>query len=159
MANEVKVKPGTSTSWKNSGGDAVLTLTSLASAAGRIGAQHDFGATFGRKARWRLKTKFAVAPTEGQLIEVYLATSNNTLRDGVVGSADAALSAAAQRFQCQFLGTVYCRNTTNSQEASGVFEMVSRYVSPVIYNAAGQAFSGTASDHEFVIEQYVDEVQ
>lgn len=158
MANEILLKPNTAISLTSVSTPA-FTLTSLATVSGRISAQVDFGSTFERVWRWRLKTKFAVAPVEGALLEIYLATSDNTIRDGGLGSADAALSPVAARFQCQLIGAMYCQATTDAQYSSGNFLMSSRYASVIVYNATTQALSATAGDHEFILVPYADEVQ
>lgn len=158
MANEILLKPKTVLSWTTLTSPA-LTLTSLAVGAGRCGGQQDLGSTRPRKMRWRLKTMFASAPTEGRMLEIYLATSEGTNVDAGLGTSDAALSAAAQRFQCQFIGFAYCRAITGSQVMSGECEVTARYVSPVIYNGADQALHGTAGNHEFILEPFADEIQ
>lgn len=159
MANEILSKKGTALSFTSATTPA-LTLTSLAAGAGRVGAQKDYGAdVFPRWWRWRLKTEFAVAPTEGKVIEIYLATSNGTVIDGAAGTTDAALANALDRHQMQFIGVMYCRATTNTQYASGVFELLTRYFSPVVFNGGDQALSATAGDHELILEPYADEVQ
>lgn len=159
MANEILSKLGTALSFTSATTPA-LTLTSLAAGAGQVGAQKDYGAAvFPRRWRWRLKTKFASAPTEGTLLEVYLATSDGTIVDGAAGTSDAALANALDRHQMQFIGVMYARAVTGAQYASGIFELLSRYFSPVVFNAADQALSGTAGDHELILEPYAEEVQ
>ena len=44
MANKIYVTPEAAITWRNAGGDNVLTLTSLAAGAGRQGALDDFHA-------------------------------------------------------------------------------------------------------------------
>lgn len=159
MANEILSKKKTALSFTNATTPA-LTLASLGAGAGRVGATKDLGADiFPRWWRWRLKTEFAVAPTEGKVIEIYLATSDGTIRDGGAGATDAALANVLDRHQMQFIGVMYCRSTTSTQYASGIFEMLTRHFSPVVFNGGDQALSSTAGDHELILEPYADEVQ
>ena len=162
MANEILIKEKTTLTFDTTTTPA-LTLTSLGSAAGRVSAIKDLGAaTYPRRYVWRLKTKFASAPAEGRVIEVYIAYSNDasgTIQDGAVGTANAALSSVNQRFMCQLVGHAYCRNVTTALYTSGVFEIRGRYISVVVYNDTDQALSGTAGDHKIELMPIAEEVQ
>jgi hypothetical protein len=160
MANEILQKQGTSLTWKTSGGTYTYTLTSLANAASRKGPVHDFGATFPVRARWQLKTDFNAAPTAGALMYIYWVSSmDGSVFDAQLTSGDAAGPALAQAAHLTMIGSFVCENTTTSQIQSGTFEIPARYGFPVIYNASGQALSGTAGDHEFKITPLIDELQ
>ena len=142
----------------SAGSAATITLASLANAAGRVSDQIDLGAAHAAQVRVRYKVKFASAPTAGLRVELYMATSDNTLRDGTVGAVDAALT-AARRFQLTAIGHHYCTNDANQQESSFVVPVGSRYISIAVYNASGQAFTGTAGDHAVSVEQITDQIQ
>jgi hypothetical protein len=165
MANEILVKEKTVITYDSTTTPA-LTLTSLSSGAGRVGAIKDLGAAiYPRRYVWRLKTQFDSAPIEGRTVEVYLAYSNTaasgvtTIQDGFVGFTDMALPSANQRYHCQLIGHAYCRNITGPQHSSGIFEIRSRYFSPVIYNDTDQAMSATASTHQLTFTPLAEELQ
>lgn len=160
MPNEVLVKNGTTKVWKNTGGDAVFTGTSVANGAGRIGGALDMGATRAGRYRVQVITKFATGPTSGNPLEVYLVRSDdNTTRDANLGSSDAAVSDADLRAQCLFCGILAADNVTTQQVASFEVETGARYLSPLLWNASGQALSSTAADHIINITPIVTEIQ
>lgn len=164
MANEILQRPGTTVSFKASGGDVAFTNTSVANGAGRISAQWDRGA--GSKAglyRWEALTKAAAALSVGVTLEIYLATAHvsSSQIDGNQSTADAAFASGDKRRNLQFVGAVVADSTTNGevQAASGIVFITARYVSVVWWNALGQALSGTAGDHTFTLTPYNPEVQ
>lgn len=160
MPTDVKAVQGTAISYKNTAGDHAMTFTSLANSAGRKGEYHDFGSTFPFRVRWQLRTKFASAPTAGNPLYVYWASSHDASNfDGALSSADAAMSDLNTAKKLQFIGTFFAENNTNSQIQAGEFQLPSRYGFPVVYNASGQAFTGTASDHELILVPMTDQIQ
>lgn len=160
MANEVLIKTGTTKVWATSGGDAVITLTSLANGAGRVGGAVDMGATRAGRYRVTIITDFNASPTAGNPLEVYLVRSDdNTTRDGALGSSDAAVSDGDIRAQCLFCGVLAADNTTTTQNTSFEVDTGARYLSPLIWNASGQALSGTAGDHAVRVTPIIPEIQ
>lgn len=167
MANKVYRALEAALSWKTTGGTAVLTLTSLANNAGRIGVQVDRGAaSSASRYIWRLVTKLGATVTSvalGNTISVYLATGDaSALVDGAQGTADAALSSLEKRRNLQFLGVVEVDKTPASGDqwiGSGVVEIANRFISPVIVNEVGNTLSATAGDHEFTLTPIPDEIQ
>lgn len=153
-------KQGTAITWKTSGGDEVLTLTSLASAAARQGDKTDLGALFGRRYGYRLLTKWAVAPTANTLLRIGLAFSeDDTTFAGGVGASDAAYSDLDDFKQLMEVVPIVADADTNAQCVVGTFVPLARYMVPVFYNdATGQALSGTAGDHVFVIWPINDDI-
>lgn len=149
-------KVGTAYSWKSSGGDKAITLTSLANAAGRGGAKGDLGAAWSRRMAVVFITKFAVAPTTGNLVEIWWAASpsgtDGTENPGGASGTDAAFSNPTQaKFLLTYIGALYCSNAigTGTHEFHTEFFPSMRYGFPVIINNSGQALSSTAGDHEF----------
>jgi hypothetical protein len=167
MANKVYRALETAIIWKTSAGTAVLTMTSLANNAGRIGAQVDRGAgSSAARYLWRLRTKLGATTTSvvlGNTLSVYLATSDDgTVIDGAQSTADAALSSLEKRRNLQFLGVVEVDKTAAAGDqyiGSGICEIANRYISPVIINEVGNTLSATATDHEFDLIPIPDEVQ
>lgn len=160
MPNQVLVLNGTTKVWKNSGGDAVFTGTSVANNAGRVGGALDMGATRAGRYRVQVITKFVATPTSGAALEVYLARSDdNTTRDANLGSADAAVSDGDLRGQCLFCGNLPADNVTTQQVASFEVETGARYLSPLWWNTTGAALSATAADHIINITPIIPEIQ
>lgn len=155
---------GTTKKWKSSGGDAVITFTSVANGAGRLGGQLDLGdllvantaarATF---YRWYVKTKCqATGLAIGNTLDLYFAHWNNDASgaasdpDGGVGSADAAFATAALLNNLTPAGSIIVDSTAGSTvlAKSGFIWLPYRYVSPVLWNASGATASATATDTE-----------
>jgi hypothetical protein len=141
--------------WKSSGGSAAITCTSLANNAGRVGVQFDRGA--GARAQrfiWELQYKCVATPTLGSTVSLYMAVaqSDATIPTGNVGQADAALSALDKRRNLTFLGVSEIDvASTALQTASGFIELEHRYLSLVLINETGAAFSATATDTLFTL--------
>lgn len=163
MPNKILVNTGTVVTWKASGGSKVLTATSLASGAGRLGQQHDWGSgVVGRLYEWQARVRVATTPTVGNVIRIYLATARDgTYVAGGLGTADAAVSAEDLLRNTDFLGAVEIdeASTTKDFVKRGLLYLRARYVSPVVWNASGVALSGTAADIEFAMWPSDDEIQ
>lgn len=143
---------GTSSIWKTSGGAHVITLTSLASGAGRKGDAHDFGVNFPQTVRVELKTKIAVAPTLGKTIDVFWVSSiDNASFDAQLAAGDGALSDINTIYQMSLIGSLVLLANTNAQSQYWTFQVPSRYGFPVVVNNSGQALGATATDHVLTI--------
>ena len=160
---EGRFKLGTAIVLKNTGGDAVLTLTSLATVSYRQGAKFDLGANPEEMYVVRLKTAFAVAPTAGGALQVWIAgsphaTAANENPAGLSG-ADAAYTgynanaaASAAQLHQSFVGQIATVALTDGQLADvGIFRPLHRYAIPLFYNGGSQALSSTAADHEIAL--------
>jgi hypothetical protein len=160
--SKVYVNPETPLTWKNTGGTAVITGTSLANNAGRVGAQIDRGASArAQRFYWEFECHVA-SGTLGQTVSIYLATAhaNSASPDGNVGTADAGLATLDKRRNLLFLGVVEVDvSSTALLKGSGTIEIAARYLSLVIVNESGVAFSGTATDTVFSLTPIPDENQ
>jgi len=160
MVTEIKINPGTAVTWTSSGGTYALTLTSLAASAGRIGPVHDLGDPFPRRVAVSLRMKFATSPTAFGSVGVWLMTSpNNSNFDGGQSAGDAALSDLAIISQMFPVGTLVADDSTNTQQATWIVRVPARYIVPVVYNYADQAFGSTGTDHVLTVVPMVDEIQ
>src|SRR4051812_43150357 len=136
--------PGTAKTWKSTGGDYAITLTSLANGSGREGAKGDFqDATYGAPAYLavRVTASVAVAATNGNQVEFYFGESPSatagTSNPGNLTGADAGLSNPDElKLQCTLLGGLNLSNArgTNVQSQSFVFYPAARYVIPLVVN-------------------------
>lgn len=160
MANEILVKQSTDVVWTSAGGDETLTLTSLADGDGRQGDEHDFGATFAARIRISLEVDFNVAPTAGEVIDVYWSSSHDgTDYDGECGGADAAYNVEADMNRLHYVGSLVASNDTDPQRASWVFFLPARYGLPVVSNQSGQALTATGTDQILTVTPLIDEIQ
>lgn len=139
MANLVKLNVGTTLTWKDSGGDYVITASSLAAITGRGGAVGDLGAwPHARRFRWYLETAWVANPTAGQGLELWFALWDNdtgpAMPWGQVSAADAAVT-LAQLQNCMPAGQVIAEAAATSLYSSGgVVDLPARYVTPILYN-------------------------
>ena len=149
---------GTAKKWTSSGGDHVLTGTSLASGSGRAGDKSATGdildATKGLAALLEVwvTTKVQAAPTAGNTVDLYLSFSDSatagTDNPGNLSGADAALGNVDLLPQMVFVGSVVMSNSagTGAQQQRFLVQPQDQYVIPVLVNNSGQALSATGTD-------------
>jgi hypothetical protein len=167
MSSYSDIVAGTPLVWKASGGDKVLTLTSLAHTSNGT-RQGDKSATlvntqYGLPEYLELYfvTKFGSAPTNGDEIQIYIGESDNatagTSNPGTLTGADATLSNPTEIVkQLNFVGSLIASNGTGTgaQNQRFRYKPVCAYIIPVVLNAAAQDLSGTAGDHSLTITPY-----
>jgi hypothetical protein len=129
---------------------ATITGTSLADAAGRISTVIDNTSTRASMAMIFVRTKTgAAAPTAGTPIKLYLIRRSNMgtdLADNALGLTDAAVS--VEPIQAELLGSIgVTASTATVYEKSFLAYDLSPKYSLVLWNAIGNALSGTAGDH------------
>lgn len=168
MATEILIKNGTPIVWADTtdyspAGGVIYTrthqidLTSLADAAARQGAKADLGATRGGAMSIRFCPEFDVAPASGAAVYVYFAFSNSATagldNPASATGADAAYSGTTGDSIAdsvkQLVGPFSYVCTSDVAPISlpmdiGVLYPTKRYVSPVVFNEAGQALEGDA---------------
>lgn len=161
MANKIYQHDEAAITWKSSGGTEAFTPTSLASAAGRQGAYHDFGAAArARLFAWRALIKPGATRVVGESVLVYLVTSDGTNPDNDDGTGDAAVSAQDKLRNLQQIGAIVIdENAAVPMVASGIIEIAARYAAPVFWNATANSLSATAGDFLFQLTPVPDEVQ
>lgn len=157
LPDSFKVGPGTAKTIKNSGGDAAITLASLAngngtSAGGRQSATLDLGTLWAQ--RWRLDADFELAatPTAGNAINLYASWNNATgAGKGNTSGSDAAYSGYSSNLDAsakhlEFLGAHVCTSqatATVQKSFVGVIFPKGRYLNLVVDNRSGAAFHST----------------
>lgn len=162
MANKIYAAPETALVFKDSGGDAVITLLNLAFAAGRLSARYDRGA--GSKPRlykWRGVMQWETAPVVGEYAEVYLAESDGTTADANVSTADAALT-AGQVLNLSPIGLVKAQTTdvATSFVRSGYCLISERYFSVGVWNySAADNLENTSNACSITFIPVPDEIQ
>jgi hypothetical protein len=161
MANKIYQHDETAITWLASGGTNAFTPTSLATVSGRQGAYHDFGtAARSRIFAWRAWIKPGATRVVGEIVRVYLVTSDGTIADNDDGTGDAAVSAADKLRNLQQLGAIIIdENAAVTMAASGMVEIGARHAAPVFWNATANTLSSTAADFGFSLTGIPDEVQ
>jgi len=162
MADKVYIARETAIVWSDTTGDLVMTLNNLAASAGRVGARKDFGAgSTSQWYTWRLTVQFETAPVVGEVVQVYLSTSDGSEEDGQVGTADAALDSSDTLKNLMLIGSLIVTSTDADHDmtASGICRIPTRYVSPVIYNDTADNLQATNDTGEFTLTPIPDEVQ
>ena len=161
MANKIYVAPETALVFKDSGGDAVITLQNLATTVGRISARYDRGAgSHARLYKWRAKMPFETAPVVGEYVSLFIAESDGTDADGLVGVSDAALT-AAQATNLQFIGIVKVQTTgaDTAFTASGYCLISERYFSVGVINNTADNLQNDANTATVTLTPVPDEIQ
>lgn len=160
-AGDILTKQGNSIVFAASGGNVLITLTSLASVSGRKSDAVDLGSVFGPRFRVQLETKFGTAPTAGKPIEIYWASGYDTgSYDGMISAGDGGFTDTNVNRQLHLVGVMYCDDTNSvSQQQSWIFYPPSRYGVLVVYNGSDQALSSTAGDHIITFTQLIDQYQ
>ena len=160
MTNDMLLTQGTIVTWTSAGGDETLTMTSMATAVGRQGDEHDFGATFPARVRIELLLDFNAAPTAGLTADVYWSSSDDgTNYDGECTGSDAAYSTVADLRRLHYVGSLAASNDTDPQRTSWVFFLPARYGLPVVFNGSGQALTATGTDQVLTVTPLVDQIQ
>lgn len=159
--NSILQKLATPITWLASGGSAVFTPTSLASAAGRQGAYYDLGdAARPRRFRWRAWLKPGATRVVGEVVEVYLLTGDGTRYDNDDGTGDIAVSSKDKLRNVDPLGVIEIdENAAVEMGRGGFVETGDRWVAPVLWNATANALSVTAADFGFELVPVEDEVE
>jgi hypothetical protein len=150
----------------------LIDLSSLASDGYRQGQKADLGIKRAELYVVELRVEFDVAPTSGNLVHVWLAWSRSSTAgslnpggaDGTdsVYSGTAGDSAADSIKQLDGPYTMIVTSdsaTTSNIQTLGIISASQRYVSPVIHNAADQAFEGDAVEMYLALRPFVAEVQ
>lgn len=166
MPNKVYIAPETAITWRNTGGSAALTLTSVAASAGRQGAHYSLdggtGADRSGYYMWRAWVKFATTPVVGEVVELYLKTSDGTHPDNDDGTGDIAVSSSDKLKNLLPIGVIIVDEASTTPEfvaSGGPVFIGSDDVAPVFWNATADALSATASDHGFDLIPVPPEIQ
>lgn len=161
MANKVYVRQETALVWKASGGDELLTPTSLAASAGRQGAYRNLGtAARAREYTWRAWIKPGATRVVGEIVGVFLATSDGTIYDNDDGTGDIAVSSVDKLRNLRQIGAIVIdENAAVTMAASGTIWIDAQHAAPVIWNYTANSLSATAGDFGFELIPVPDEVQ
>ena len=155
--------------WLDTGGSAVLTLTSLAAGAGRQGARFDLGAITTARAHlfdWVFFMQFAAAPVVDENIDIYWKGYHqagvHAMNDD--GDGDIALSDEDKLKNLIYIGSLIVDEVSATPEFAAFNKgdpiwIPHRYGMPVIFNNTANAFSTTAAEHGFILTPVVPQAQ
>lgn len=175
MASELRMKLLSSKTIK-SGGDAAITLASLAAAAWRQFAKVDLcgaGTPFPMYVDFRIYAKPTSAPTAGGLVQLYIGFSDSgtvgTNNPANLSGVDAAYvgygAAATDADECMGQLTAVTPLIASADaviqvsEWSGLYEVKDRYLIGAIRNGMSQNFSSTETDHQVLMRLWTPESQ
>jgi hypothetical protein len=161
--NKVYALPEAAVTFKDSDATYTLALNNLANGIGVISDQWDRG-TGAKPIKYLMRCVFAFEATHtivvGEIINVYLATSDGTNIDGTVGAAAAALTAA----QCNNLigpFPVIVDAVVKDQKITATFlvEIYARYVSVGVMNNTSDHMQADNDASLISFTPYTDEIQ
>lgn len=175
MASEMRRKLLATKVIKNSGGDAAITLASLAAAAWRQFVKLDLGyaSPMPMEVEIRVLAKPTSAPTAGGTVDFYFgfsdsATAGTNNPANLVGTDSAyvgygAASTDADECMGQFAGpaslVVSADAVIQTSEWIGPFLVKDRYLIGAMRNSMSVAFSATESDHQVQVRIWTYESQ
>ncbi len=149
-----KVSEGTPKVIRNSGGNAAITLASLANSNGtstgaRQSASLDLGANWAQ--RWRVEVNFELAatPTDGNVIELFGSWNTSTgAGEGNTSGSDAAYTGYSNNLtsatrHLEFLGAHSCTVQATATQQRAIVSTIfpkGRYLNLVVINRSGAAF-------------------
>ncbi len=145
-ANKVYVARETALEFKESGGDAVLTLNNLAAGASALSARHDLGAgSTAQDYEVRAVIEFETAPVVGEQVIVYISSSDGTSADGNVGTTSATLADNNQLVNMIFGPVVSVGTITADTQmiASAPVRISTRYFSVAVHNDTADNLQAT----------------
>lgn len=151
-ASAIYQRIGTPITWKDSGGTYGLTASSLANAAGRVGARGDIAGNFPKPdaLSWSVTAQWIATPTANRTLDVFIAPWDDdttpAIDFGIVGAADAALT-VTKRFNLIYLGSLRVESAAVGPFTSGdVYEKWRwRYGSIAVYNDGGVALAAVGT--------------
>jgi len=176
MASELRFKL-LATKTIKSGGDAGITLASLAAAAWRQFAKLDLcggGTPFPLYVDFRIQAKPTSAPTAGGRVQLFIGFSDSgtaaTNNPANLSGADAAYlgygAASTDADECMAQMTevspplvASADAVIQSSEWIGKIEVKDRYMVGAIRNSMSQAFSSTEADHQVTCRLWTLESQ
>lgn len=179
MANLIQLNEGTPIVWGTAAtydgdGGAItheMLFTSLADSAARQGVKADLGDPRPRQYAVTLRIEMDVAPDPNKYVYVYWAPSLSgiaaTANPGGVSGADAAYTGTAGSTlaialnRLTLIGVMYMLPDVAAvvQQETWMFTPPTRYGSPVIYNASGEALEDDALEQSLTFTPEDDEAQ
>lgn len=159
--NKIHYTPGTSRTFKNTGGDTTFTLKNISSGAGRLSAQWDRGAG-SLAARFKVEVclKYGSAIAISAVARFYLHSAETASANVDGGASDAAITAETQFNNFDFIGSVAgSTNAVGPFYKSFIVEVYGRYLSLGFWNIGGQATDNADGTSFVVMTPVPDDIQ
>lgn len=168
-----KVSPGTAKTIKASGGDAAITVASLANGNGtstgaRQSATLDLGANWAQRWRIDVDREIAATPTAGNVINFFASFGNATgAGRGNTSGSDASYTGYSNNIdaatkQLEFLGSHICTaqaTSTVQKSMVGVFFPKGRYMNLVEDNRSGAAYHSTDTNQVITLTPLEESIE
>lgn len=159
--SQAQINVGTGVKFNGeAGADVAFSMEGIASAAGRVSAQYDLGASprdflF----MWHGELLMQATPTQYRTIDFYAAgayDADSTMIWGDVGASDAALGDEDQLRNLLQIGSVVIEEAnTTKMVGGGRFYWPHRYISIVGFNnSSGATINATDSNFLFFLQPY-----
>jgi hypothetical protein len=164
MANKVYAARETVITFGSNSNTVTFTPKNVATANGRVSAEWDRGAS-SAPGRYLVKcfSKSGSTYTVDLTIRPYYVQHDGSLRPGVLGGTDAALSSEAALLRCWVpLPPIIAHVTTSSTVIASkpqIITLVDRYVQFAWWNALGVTLTNTDADHIIQVLPCPPEVQ
>ncbi len=154
--------------FKSSGGDAAITMTSVANAAARESVKLDMGEMVGQLIAVKAEIEMAATPTAGATIDLYWnpsdsATAGTDNCGGTAGVDQAytgySSNVAASVKQLLFIGSLVLTaqaTATVQKGLVGTFRLPNRYGSLVVVNNGGSSVHSSATNIQFIFTPVED---
>lgn len=159
LPDSFKTSFGAPKVFRSSGGDALLTLTSVANNAARQSDKIDLGALRAEAYAVECHFEFAPTPTPGLTVELYWAPSSDADAgddnpggisgvDGAYTGYSSNLDASLKQLQRigAFICTAQATATVQKQTLPAAFCPLNRYGTLVVYDKSGAAFHSSATN-------------
>lgn len=162
MANKVYQIPETALDWNDTSTPRTFTLNNLATLTGRQGDLHDLGTTARSPwVAWRAWFQSATTPVIGEVVRVYVKTSDGTIPDNNDGTTDAAVSAEDKLRNLTPIGSIKVDEAATGVKfvKSGVIWLPHRHVAPVFWNATADNLVATNDLSGFKLTPIPREIQ
>lgn len=155
LPDYAKHSQGTQKTWKSTGGDYAITMTSLLNGSGVQGAKGDLGSTWAQRWVMEVASSVASAATAGNEVEFYWgpsASGDATMGNpaGMTGSDGAWNPVDELKAQTIYVGSLVLSANLGTGIQRQLFEFYppTRYGMPGVANKSGQTLGSTAANHE-----------
>lgn len=155
LPDSFQFSQGTAVIWGEAGASGVtntLSFDALADGSARAGASVDLGANFNQLYRVELRIETGTAPTAGNRVDLYFASSyDNSVWPGTVTGSDAAWPSDGNEdewaVQLEYITSLIATNDGSVLQVAPPVLWVpkGRYVVPVVDNNLGQAIRDEAT--------------
>ncbi len=169
MPNKVYQVDETALVWQDTGDPGggspslrVFSLNNLATVSGQQGDLHDFGtAARAQRFAWRAWCQFETMPVLGEIVRIYVKTSDGSHPDNDDGTGDAAVSAEDKLNNLSHIGSIIVDEAAADIEmvASGFILLPHRWFGPVFWNATLDNLKATDDTAGFQLTPVPPELQ